>query len=87
MALRAAEMVAMEDGEGAAAAVGHVVVAERADVSATIALTCVVGDAELLRRHQRQRGARAADVHRADGQRHRAVHADVEVARRSGRRN
>ncbi len=78
MALRAAEIVAMRGGEGAAAAVGHVVVAQAGGVGDD-RLDLLIGDAELLRRHQRQRRARAADIDRSDGERDRAVHADVEV--------
>ena len=48
-------------------------------MSATTALDMVVVDAEFLRRDQRQRGARAADVDRSDGKRDGAVHADIEI--------
>ena len=65
-------------GEGAAAAVGHVVVAEGSGIG-DHRLHLRIGNAELLRRHQRQRGARTAHVDRADGQRHGTVGADVEV--------
>ena len=64
--------------EGAAAAVGHVVMAERAGVGDD-RLHLRVGDAQLLGDAQRQRGARAADIDRADGERHRAVDADIDV--------
>ena len=64
--------------ESTAAAVGHVVMAKRrgiCDYRADI----VVGNAEFLRRHQRQRSARTAHVDRADGKRHGAVRPNIEV--------
>ena len=48
------------------------------DVSVTMACDIVIGDAELLRRHQAHGGARAADIGRAERQRDRAVDIDRE---------
>ena len=72
LASRAALMVARPARIGHAAAMADVVIAERRRVDDRGA-HLLVGDAQLLGGHQAHRGAAAADVGRADAQRHRAV--------------
>ena len=64
--------------ERTAAPLSGVVVTERRGVGDR-AFDALVRNAEFFRRDQRQRRARTADVDRADRERHRAVHADVQI--------